>query len=102
MPTPTSSRLNSIFRLGHLQDGIAAEVTVDDDGHIQLGELLGDQQLTQAEAVDLAEKLLTAVQASIHRDQIVRPDFFSAKEILQREESRLGQAIRAARRVYHL
>jgi hypothetical protein len=93
MDTATTSKLNAKFGLGDPEDGVAGEVVVDDDGWIQFG----SRTLTQSEAVDIAEKLLTATMASQWRGQIDEVWFTDTEAILRRQNGKLGQAIHAAR-----
>ena len=89
----TTNKLNAKFGLGDPEDGVAGEVVVDDDGWIQFG----SRSLSQAEAVEIAEKLLSATMASQWRGQIDQPWFNDSEAILRRQNGKLGQAIHAVR-----
>lgn len=97
----STDTLNHAFGLGKVEDGIAAEVTVGAEGRIRLGALLGDTEVTQAEAADIAEKLVAAIEASVNRNQIGSPRFYDSAEILRRSEGKLGRAKAAVHAIYH-
>lgn len=74
----------------------ADSVRVDEHGHIWLGEL----QLFQRDAIEVAAALAQAVEDSINRSQKKLPRYYDSKAILERQESKLGKAISALRKVY--
>lgn len=72
------------------------EVRVDDSGWV----LLDGRRLDQAQAIQVAEALAQAVQDSIYRGQRDTPRYRSSAGILERQQSPLGEAIYALRRVF--
>jgi hypothetical protein len=76
--------------------------SVDTQGYIVLDHSghWADKQLSPAEAVELATALLESVERSIYRGQIGTPQFYDADAILHRQESSLGKAIAATRKVF--
>jgi hypothetical protein len=77
---------------------VSDEVGVARDGDIRFG----TRRLTQAEAVDIAVALLQAAQDSVWRTQIIENGawYADSEQIKARADSKLGQAITAARAVY--
>jgi hypothetical protein len=56
---------------------------------------LGDEELTQAKAIETATLLVCAVQRSIDRNQIGTPKYNDSEQILARQKAPLGRAIKA-------
>lgn len=71
-------------------------VSLDEQGYV----LLGDRKLSQREAVDLAAALVQGAQDSIYRGQVGTSHYHSSQGILERQESKMGKAISALRKVY--
>jgi hypothetical protein len=61
------------------------------DGRIYLG----DEELTQAKAIETATLLVCAVQRSIDRNQIGTPRYTDSEQILARQNAPLGRALKA-------
>jgi hypothetical protein len=84
-------------RLAHQMDeATSPPVHVDDDGHIYLR----DHRISQKEAIDIAYELAYAVRKSQDRNQIGTPHYHSSQAILARDETPLGRAILALRKVF--
>lgn len=84
------------------ESGAIFRAVVDEQGWISIDRSghYGDRRLSQAEAVELAAEILDAVERSRDRDQRSEPSYYSSEAILRRQESRLGQAQAAVRRVF--
>jgi len=63
-------------------------------------EYRGELVLSQKESIDLAIELTSAVRRSIDRNQIGTPNYNKTENILARDESPLGQAYKALKRVF--
>lgn len=72
------------------------DIRVTEKGFI----VLGDERLTSREAIDHAIALVESVRLSRDRNQVETANYYDSKHIIERQESPLGRALDALRKVF--